>query len=47
MADPSPALVGIIMGSSSDWSTLAPAAEVLAELGIPFEARVVDRKSVV
>jgi len=30
------------MGSSSDWSTLAPAAEVLAELGIPFEARVVS-----
>jgi 5-(carboxyamino)imidazole ribonucleotide mutase len=42
MADPSPALVGIIMGSSSDWSTLAPAGEVLAELGIPFEARVVS-----
>jgi len=30
------------MGSSSDWSTLAPAGEVLAELGIPFEARVVS-----
>src|SRR4030095_16994872 len=42
MADPSPALVGIIMGSSSDWSTLAPAAEVLAELGIPYEAKVVS-----
>ncbi len=42
MADASPALVGIIMGSSSDWSTLAPAAEVLAELAIPFEARVVS-----
>jgi len=42
MADPSAALVGIIMGSSSDWSTLAPAGEVLAELGIPFEARVVS-----
>ena len=42
MADPSSALVGIIMGSSSDWSTLAPAGEVLAELGIPFEARVVS-----
>src|SRR5262244_4415338 len=42
MADATPALVGIIMGSSSDWSTLAPAAEVLTELGIPFEARVVS-----
>ena len=30
------------MGSSSDWSSLAPAGEVLAELGIPFEARVVS-----
>jgi 5-(carboxyamino)imidazole ribonucleotide mutase len=42
MADAPSALVGIIMGSSSDWSTLAPAAEVLGELGIPFEARVVS-----
>src|SRR5215831_12416724 len=39
MADATPALVGIIMGSSSDWSTLAPAGEVLTELGIPAEAR--------
>jgi len=42
MADPSAALVGIIMGSSSDWATLAGAAEVLSELAIPFEARVVS-----
>src|SRR5512133_249410 len=42
MADASPALAGIIMGSSSDWATLAAAAEVLTELGIPFEARVVS-----
>jgi len=34
--------VGIIMGSSSDWPTLAPAAELLAELGVSFEARVVS-----
>ncbi len=34
--------MGIIMGSSSDWSTLAPAGEVLSELAIPYEARVVS-----
>jgi 5-(carboxyamino)imidazole ribonucleotide mutase len=34
--------VGIIMGSRSDWSTLAPAAELLTELGVAFEARVVS-----
>jgi 5-(carboxyamino)imidazole ribonucleotide mutase len=34
--------VGIIMGSRSDWSTLAPAAELLTTLGVPFEARVVS-----
>jgi 5-(carboxyamino)imidazole ribonucleotide mutase len=42
MADPSPALVGIIMGSRSDWETLAPAAELLKELGVSFETRVVS-----
>ncbi len=34
--------VGIIMGSDSDWDTVAPAAEVLAEFGIPFEVGVVS-----
>lgn len=42
MAEPSPVLVGIIVGSRSDWATLAPAAEVLTELGVSFEARVVS-----
>jgi 5-(carboxyamino)imidazole ribonucleotide mutase len=42
MPDPSPPLVGIIMGSTSDWDTLSPAGELLAELGVPFEARVVS-----
>jgi 5-(carboxyamino)imidazole ribonucleotide mutase len=36
------ALVGIIMGSSSDWDTLRGAAEVLERLAIPFEVRVVS-----
>ena len=35
-------LVGIIMGSDSDWPTMKPAAEVCAEFGIPFEVRVVS-----
>ena len=30
------------MGSASDYETLAPACEILAELGIPYEARVVS-----
>ena len=34
--------VGIIMGSDSDWDTVAPAAEILAEFGIPFEVGVVS-----
>jgi 5-(carboxyamino)imidazole ribonucleotide mutase len=35
-------LVGIIMGSDSDWSTMAPAAEVLDELGIAHGPAVVS-----
>lgn len=34
--------VGIIMGSDSDWDTVAPAAEVLAEFGVSFEVGVVS-----
>jgi 5-(carboxyamino)imidazole ribonucleotide mutase len=35
-------LVGIIMGSTSDWETLKSAAETLERLGIPHEVRVVS-----
>ena len=35
-------IVGLIMGSRSDWDTLQHAAEALQELGIPFEAEVVS-----
>jgi 5-(carboxyamino)imidazole ribonucleotide mutase len=35
-------LVGIIMGSASDWETLRPAAETLDKLGVPYEVRVVS-----
>jgi 5-(carboxyamino)imidazole ribonucleotide mutase len=37
MASP---LVGIIMGSKSDWETLSHAADMLDQLGVPYEARV-------
>jgi len=39
---PAPVVVGVVMGSSSDWDTLRTATEILAEFAIPFEARVVS-----
>ncbi len=35
-------LVGIIMGSTSDWATMKPAADILTALGVPHETRVVS-----
>ena len=35
-------LVGIIMGSASDWETMRPTAEMLERLGIAHEVRVVS-----
>ena len=35
-------LVGVIMGSQSDWATMKNAAETLKALGVPFEARIVS-----
>jgi 5-(carboxyamino)imidazole ribonucleotide mutase len=40
MADPP--RVGVIMGSASDWETMRPASEMLDELGVPHEVRVVS-----
>jgi 5-(carboxyamino)imidazole ribonucleotide mutase len=37
-----PPLVGVVMGSRSDWETMRHAAEVLSDLGIPHEAKVVS-----
>lgn len=34
--------VGIIMGSQSDWPTMREAAQILDELAIPFETRIVS-----
>ena len=39
MADP---LVGVIMGSDSDWPVMRGAADALREFGVPHEARVVS-----
>jgi 5-(carboxyamino)imidazole ribonucleotide mutase len=37
-----PAVIGVVMGSSSDWDTLRAATAILAEFGIAHEARVVS-----
>ena len=38
----SQAVVGIIMGSQSDWTTMTHAADVLEALGVTFETRIVS-----
>lgn len=35
-------IVGVIMGSQSDWSTMKHAAQALDALGVPFEKRIVS-----
>jgi 5-(carboxyamino)imidazole ribonucleotide mutase len=42
--DPRPGspVVGIVMGSDSDWPMMEPAATALAEFGVPYEAHVVS-----
>src|SRR3546814_14418877 len=41
-ANPKQALVGLVMGSRSDWETMQHAAQKLEALGVPFEVRVVS-----
>lgn len=41
MTVPSP-LVGLIMGSQSDWPTLKPAADLLKQLGVAHECRIIS-----
>ena len=41
MSDRGP-LVGVIMGSRSDWETMQHACDTLDELGVPYERRVVS-----
>ena len=42
MTENSQPLVGIIMGSSSDWETMRHAAETLRDLGVPHETKIVS-----
>ncbi len=42
MSDAPLPVVGIIMGSNSDWPTMQAAARILTDFGVPFEARVVS-----
>lgn len=35
-------VVGVVMGSDSDWPTMSPAAEALDEFGVTYEVRVVS-----
>src|SRR5947199_10857522 len=39
---PPPAIAGILMGSKSDWETMRHAAEMLEQLQVPFEKRIVS-----
>jgi 5-(carboxyamino)imidazole ribonucleotide mutase len=41
MSNPQP-LVGILMGSDSDWPIMQAAAKILKEFGVPYEARVIS-----
>ena len=42
MTNSSHPLVGIVMGSDSDWPTLQAAAQILKDFDVPYEARVVS-----
>ena len=42
MTQPTQPLVGIVMGSDSDWPTMQAAAVILKDFGVPFETRVVS-----
>ena len=39
---PAKPLVGVVMGSNSDWDVMREACAVLAEFGVPYEAKVVS-----
>ena len=42
MTTNAPPLVGVVMGSDSDWPTMQAAAVILKDFGVAFEARVVS-----
>ncbi|MGG7607272.1 5-(carboxyamino)imidazole ribonucleotide mutase [Massilia sp. BKSP1R2A-1] len=42
MTDQAKPVVGVIMGSSSDWDVMKNAVDVLKQFGVPFEAQVIS-----
>jgi len=42
MTEQAKPLVGVIMGSSSDWDVMKNAVDVLKQFGVPFEAQVIS-----
>lgn len=40
--DETPPMIGIVMGSESDWPVMQPAALVFDEFGVPYETRIVS-----
>jgi 5-(carboxyamino)imidazole ribonucleotide mutase len=42
MTDQAKPLVGVIMGSSSDWDVMQHACEILKQFGVPYEAQVIS-----
>ena len=40
--NPATPLIGVVMGSSSDWETMQHAVQILSEFGIAYDARVVS-----
>ena len=42
VSDQQKPLVGVVMGSDSDWPTMKESTEVLEQFGVPYEARVVS-----
>ena len=42
MTEQAKPLVGVIMGSSSDWDVMQNAVAILKQFGVPFEARVIS-----
>src|SRR5471030_193604 len=45
MADQNQPLVGVIMGSSSDWEVMQNEVAILKQFGVPFEAKVISAHS--
>jgi 5-(carboxyamino)imidazole ribonucleotide mutase len=42
MTDQAKPLVGVIMGSSSDWDVMQHACAILKQFGVPYEAQVIS-----